>query len=253
MIEKVLHELGLGNKEETIYKAILEHGKIAPALLSRLTKINRTTVYSVAKELKEKGLILEDASGRTTYYSLARNADLEKVLESEKEKLSRKEKSVRDLQEFLKNVPESKMYSVPKIKFIEEQDIEGYLYEALPKWYKSMLEVDGTWWGFQDHTVVELFEKWIDWGWKKASKDIKLRVFTNESDIEEKMKTKEYSDRRMLRFLEGKNFTASQLVGGNYVLFLVTKQRPYYMVEIHDSVIAHNVRELFKDIWEKTK
>lgn len=253
MIEKVLHELGLGNKEETIYKAILEHGKIAPALLSRLTKINRTTVYSVAKELKNKGLIIEDGIGRTTYYSLARNADLEKVLESEKEKLSQKEKSVRELQEFLKNIPESKTYSVPKIKFIEEQDIENYLYEALPKWYKSMLEVDGTWWGFQDHTVVELFEKWIDWGWKKASKDIKLRVFTNESDIEEKMKLKEYSDRRLLRFLEGKNFTASQLVGGSYVLFLVTKQRPYYMVEIHDSVIAHNVRELFKDIWEKTK
>lgn len=251
MIEKTLQSLGLGNKEVVIYKAILEHGKIAPALLSRLTGINRTTVYSVAKELKEKGLITEDSIGRVTYYNLSRDNELEKLIKFKKEEADKKENSIRELQELLKSVPESKTYSVPKIKFIEEQDIESYLYESLPKWYKSMLEVDGTWWGFQDHTVVEIFEKWIDWGWKKASGDIKLRIFTNESDIEEKMKAKEYSDRRVLRFLEGKNFTASQLVGGNYVLFLVTKQRPYYMVEIHDLVIAHNVRELFKDIWEK--
>ena len=55
MLEETLNKLELGNKEQVIYKLILEHGKIAPALLSRFAKINRTTVYSVAKELKEKG------------------------------------------------------------------------------------------------------------------------------------------------------------------------------------------------------
>jgi len=38
---------------------------------------------------------------------------------------------------------------------------------------------------------------------------------------------------------------------GSYVIFIMTKQRPFYLVEIHDSVIAHNSRELFKTIWEK--
>lgn len=251
MLEKVLGELGLGNKAQIVYKTVLEYGKIAPALISRKTGINRTTVYSVGKELKDKGLIIEDSTGKITYFSLAREAELAKLLNQKREEQAKKEKSILDLQELLKNVPESKTYSVPKIRFIEEDDLESFFFEATPRWHKSMLETDATWWGFQDHTVVELFEKWIDWSWKKAPKEIQLKLLTNESDIEEKMKTKEYSDRRQMKFVEGKSFTASQLVVGNYVLFLVTQQRPYYMVEIHDSVIAHNVRELFKDIWSQ--
>ena len=87
MIEKPLNQLGLNNKEQSVYRLILEHGKIAPALLSRLAKINRTTVYSVAKELKEKGLIVEDLGGKTLYYLPARENELEKIIDSEKEKL----------------------------------------------------------------------------------------------------------------------------------------------------------------------
>lgn len=253
MLEKTLQELGLGNKEITIYKEILDHGKIAPALLARLTGINRTTVYSVAKELKEKGLIVEDTTGRTAYYSLARDQDLEKVVRQKREEQEKKESLIHELQEFLKNVPESKTYSVPKVKFIEEHDVEDYLYEATPRWHKSMNNTDKTWWGFQDHSLVEKFEKWIDWSWKKAPKDVDLKLLTNESDIEKKMAVKEYKSRREMKFLDDKNFTATQWVIGEYVVFIMTKQRPFYLVEIHDSVIAHNSRELFKDIWEKTK
>jgi len=251
MLEKVLQSLSLGNKEIKIYKSILEHGKIAPALLSRLTGINRTTVYSVAKELKEKGLIIEDSIGRVIYYNISRDNELEKLVKVKKEEAEKKENSIRDLQELLKNVPESKTYSIPKIKFIEEHDLEDYLHEAFPKWCKSMVTTDLTGWGFQDHTLIERFEKWIDWSWKKMPKGVNLRLLTNESDIENKMVDKEYSDRRQMKFLDDKNFTATQWVVGDYVIFIMAKQKPFYLVEIHDSVIAHNSRELFKSMWGK--
>ena len=79
-MEKILEKLGLGNKEQIIYKLILERGKIAPVQVSRLTKINRTTVYSAAKELQEKGLIVEDLGGKTLYYLPAREQELEKII-----------------------------------------------------------------------------------------------------------------------------------------------------------------------------
>src|SRR6185436_20262075 len=115
MLEKLLNQFGLGEKEQVIYRLILEHGKIAPTLLGRLARINRTTVYSVAKELKEKGLIVEDLGGRTLYYLPARENELEKIIKRENEEMKRKENSIRELQQFLKNIPESKTYSVPKI------------------------------------------------------------------------------------------------------------------------------------------
>src|ERR1035437_9835201 len=139
MLEKTLNQLGLGNKEIAVYKLILEHGKIAPALLSRLAKINRTTIYSVAKELKDKGLIVEDLGGKTLYYLPSRGFELEKLVRAEKGKAHQKEKSIRELQELIKNAPESKTYSVPKIRFVDEADIQDYLYEATPRWNESIL------------------------------------------------------------------------------------------------------------------
>ncbi len=249
MLEKLLNQLGLGNKEQVVYKLILEHGKIAPALLGRLAKINRTTVYSVAKELKEKGLIVEDLGGRTLYYLPARESELEKIIESEKEKVEAKIDGIKELQGFLKNIPESKTYSVPKIRFVDEVDLEKYLYEATPRWDESSLSVDPTWWGFQDHTFVEKYQKWIEWFWKQTSPKIHLKLFSNQSDIEKDMEGKEIT-RRQIRFWEGSSeLTGTQWIVGSYIILIVTNQRPYYLVEIHDSVMAHNMREVFRKLW----
>lgn len=252
MLEKLLTELGLGEKEQKVYKLILEQGKISPALLARLAGIKRTTVYSVANELVDKGLIIEDWGGKILYYVPSRENELEKIIVKEREKNKNKETSIRELQEILKNIPESKTYSVPKIRFIDEADLEQYLYEATTRWYESMLTTDAIWWGFQDHTFVEKFEKWIDWSWEKAPQPIKLKLLTNESEIEEKMKSKKYSEKRMLKFWGNNKFTGTQWIVGSYIILIVTKQRPYYLVEIHDSVMAHNMREVFKKIWSRT-
>lgn len=252
MLEKTLNQLGLGNKEIAIYKLILEHGKIAPALLSRLAKINRTTVYSVAKELKDKGLIIEDLGGKTLYYLPSREQDLEKLVKSEQDNLKQKEASIRELQALIKNNPESKTYSVPKIRFIDEADMKDYLYDAVPKWNESIVATDPTWWGFQDHTFVEEFKDWIVWYWKNAPKEIDLKLFSNDKAIEKEM-VKEKITRRDIKFWNGNDeFTATQWIIGSYIIMIVTNQKPYYLVEIHDSVMAHNMRTLFKRMWENT-
>lgn len=256
-IEKTLNSLGLGHKEQVIYKLILEHGKIAPPLLSRLAKINRTTVYSVAKELKDKGLIVEDLGGKIVYYSPARDGELEKVVKKEIENLKTKETAIAELTEFIKNSPQSKTYSVPKIRFVEEADLESYLYEATARWTENQMQVgaDKTWWGYQDHTFVEKFNKWIVWFWKQAPKEIDLKLFSNDAEIENKMKD-EKIERRQIRFWQNNknnnkenNFTSSQWIVGDYIILIITNQHPFYLVEIKDAVMAHNMREVFKKVW----
>jgi predicted transcriptional regulator len=249
-MEKLLTDLGLGPKEQAVYKLILERGKIPAALLSRLANINRTTVYSVAKELKEKGLIVEDLGGKTLYYLPARENELEKIIKREKEEVLKKESVIRELQSVLKNIPESSTYSVPKIRFIEEHELEDYLYEATPRWIESNLANDLTWWGYQDHTFVERFKDWIVWFWKKAPDQVNLKMFSNDSTIETQM-VKENIDRRQIRFWNGADsITGTQWIVGSYIILIVTKQKPFYLVEIHDSVMAHNMREVFKKLWQ---
>ncbi len=252
-MEKILEKLGLGNKEQIIYKLILERGKIAPVQVSRLTKINRTTVYSAAKELQEKGLIVEDLGGKTLYYLPAREQELEKIIAKEREALKEKESSIHELQGVLKSIPRSKTFSIPKIRFVDEADLEQYLYEALPRWHESMMAHDKTYWGFQDHTYVQYFRHVIDWEWNRAPKEIVLKLFTNQSDVEETMKGK-YPGQRNIKFWKGENhFTGTQWICGDYIILVVTGEGPFYLVEIHDAVLAHNMREVFKKLWESEK
>jgi hypothetical protein len=46
-------------------------------------------------------------------------------------------------------------------------------------------------------------------------------------------------------------FTATQAVLGDYVIYAMTDEKPFYMIEIHDRVMAHNFRQVFKLLWEK--
>ena len=249
-LEKILIQLGLSEKERQVYSLILESGKIAPALIARKTGIVRTTVYSVADELEKQGLIMKDLGSKTLYYLPAPESEIEKVIKIDAEKLKKKKQGLQQLQESLKLLGQSKTFSVPKIRFIAEEDLEKYLYDATPRWIESLIQNDGTWWGYQDHTFVEKHHIWIDWYWKQAPDDVNLKVFTNDSAIEQNMSEKGYA-RREIRFWDGENsFTGSQWIVGSYIIMTVTNQKPYYLVEIHDSVMAHNMREVFKRLWD---
>jgi len=250
-LDKTLDKLGLSLKAKKIYKLILETGKIAPALVARKTGINRTTVYSVANELKMRGLIVEDLGGKTLYYLPSGDAEIEKILVKDKKDFAEKEEGLSELKDVLKVITQSKTFSIPKIRFIAEEDLEKYLHDATPHWIESNLANDPTWWGFQDHTFVEEYKSWIVWFWKHAPKDVSLKLFSNDSAIESEM-VSENIDRRQIRFWEGEDaITGTLWVIGSYIVLIVTAQKPFYLVEIHDSVMAHNMREVFKKLWEK--
>ena len=149
----------------------------------------------------------------------------------------------------------AKTYPVPKIRFIEENGLEKFLYDNLVKWQKEVINSDGVWWGFQDHTIVENFPKWIAATWQtRESKDkhYQGQVFTNDSNIEAQIKGKYPKDKRNVRFLAGQNFTATVWVCGDYLITIATGQHPFYAFEIHDLLLAQNMRGMFKKLWEMT-
>ncbi len=254
MFEELLKKLDLNEKERLVYQTIIENGKLSTARISRTTKINRTTVYSVCSELKKKGLIHEGIGEKIAYWSPQEGSDLDRVVAREREALAQKEETIKDLQEALKNMPGSKTFSIPKIRYIEEDELESYLHEASPKWNESLLgSKETTWWGFQSHEFVEHYEKWIVWYWKHTPKTIDLKLFSNDSTIEKHMIEQKLA-RRNIRFWEsgkdGKHdFTGTLWVTGDYITMIQTAERPFYLVEIHDAVLAHNMREVFRKLW----
>ncbi|HEU0080756.1 MAG TPA: helix-turn-helix domain-containing protein [Candidatus Paceibacterota bacterium] len=253
MINELLSRIGFSEKEIQVYLCVLENGKIAPAAVASLTNIKRPTVYAVAKELIKKGAITEDLQGTSAYLLALPPEELMHAFENEERAIMEKKKAIKSLAKELESIPRSKSYSVPKMRFIDEYSLKDFLYRQTPVWHENMVRTGNTtYWGFQDHTLVENkeYQEWIDFWWKTAPKEIDLKLISNDSAIEEQMKEKRY-DRRIIKFWKKDlKFSASNHVVGDYVLFIMTKQRPHYLVEIHDAVYAENLRQLFKNLWE---
>ncbi len=252
MINELLQQLGFGTKEIAVYLAILEQGKATPAQIARLTKINRTTVYSIASELVNKGVISEDIAGKQTYLVALRPQDLVNLVKKEELELANKkiliENAVSELEKLTKNT----QYSIPKIQFIFEQDIKSFLYSQSPIWSKSMQERDNTWWGFNDTSAIAQNTEWIDWYWDNHNtKGFQVKLLTNQSDTEQTLKDRAYSQNRLIKYWnKGDAFTAATWVCGDYVIMLISSKKPNYLVQIYDETMASNLREMFKGIWE---
>ncbi len=249
MVNELLSQLGLSDKEISVYLAVQQQGKVTHANVAKLTKINRTTVYSVAKELLDRGVIAEDLGSSTTYLVAKPVRELVDSIAREKQKIDKKaiiaEKAVLELQSLVGKVK----YSIPKVVFIAEDQLEDYLYKQAPKWNQSILDTNSQWWGFQDETFVKHYEKWIDWYWEEGSPPgINLKLLSNK--VAENIKQKKFSNRQIKYWGASDTFTATTWINGDYIVMLVTNQRPNYLVEIHDAVMAQNFREMFKGIWE---
>ncbi len=252
MIQTLLQQLGFTDKEAEIYLAILQRGTITPADLAKTTGINRTTVYSVTKELVKKGAINEDLGGEVLHFVALPPQDLNLMLKKEEKKLSEKKyilaKAMGELTQLSKNTK----YAIPKIVFIGEDDLENYLYKQTPVWNESIMKYDGHWWGFQDSSFVSSYESWIDWYWKEGSpKSMKLKLLSDQKA--ESIKKEKYTNRQIKFWKENKNFTATTWINGDFVVMIITNQRPHYLVEIHDAVLAHNMREIFKGLWKAVR
>jgi len=251
MIADKLKEIGLTEKESSVYLCVLEYQKILPAKVSKLTGINRPTVYSVAKELIKKGLIAEDQASKSKYLVSLGAKSLETFVNTKELNLRKLKQEVPEIISELNKLPKKGKYSIPKIRFVEEDGLKDFLINQSHSWAKSVLNSDNTWWGFQDHTLLEHYQNWADHFWNSFSKDITLNLLTNEKPIEtEVMSEKSYKYQRNIKYWkDSSDFTATHVVAGDYILMIMTKEHPHYLIEIHDRIMADNLRKLFKAIW----
>ena len=248
-MEEVFRELGLKDNEQEVYLAVLQAGKIAPNQVATITGINRTTVYSVAKKLVRMNLITQDLGQKVSYLVATPPEKLVSVFEREEKAINEKKKVAKELAKELGSLVSEKHYSVPRIRFVEEADIEAYLYEAYPRWSDSVKAFDNTWRGFQDDTFTSRYEKWIDWTWKYSNENIRAEIFFNQAKIEQKLFEK-HASRKMRILPRTVTFDSNFWVAGEYLVMVQTRVRPHYLVEIHDAVLARNQRELFKALWQ---
>ncbi len=152
----VLKGLGLNDKEIALYTALLKRGRTTPAQLAKATKINRATVYAVAKTLAEKGLLAEDVAGKTLHLVPMPVDNMRTSIERKKRELDERVALITEASRELSFISGEKEYPVPKMRFVPGHELEAFLYANTRKWQGSALKYDKVWWGFQDHSFVAL-------------------------------------------------------------------------------------------------
>jgi sugar-specific transcriptional regulator TrmB len=251
MIKETLKKLNFNDKEVQIYLLCLQHGKLTPSAISKMANINRTTVYSVAKELIKKGVLQEDLGGANRAFLALPPQTFESNWKKEERKLQDKKLAVMRAVSELGAYTRGSKYSVPKILFIEEEGVEDHLYKQTSIWNRSLKEKEVDYWGFQDPSFIEYYEEWIDWYWtqEKSSNDISLKLLSTKEA--ETLKGKKYKNRQIRFWNKAKNITATTWIMGDHVVMIITNKRPHYLVEIVDEVLADNMRQIFKSMWEE--
>jgi predicted DNA-binding transcriptional regulator len=250
MIEEKLKQLGLSEKEALIYLCILENTRITPSAIARKTKISRPTVYSVGKELVSKGYITEDIASAGMYFVAQPPEQILRDIEKRKADINDQFKIAQSLISDLDSLPRSQKYSIPRVRFIDDIRFDDFIYSEAPIWDKSALERDATWWGFQDSALLKNYPEWLEWYWKQVDPRIENKMITNAEDNNLSFKGKDDVRRQMKIWNKGKEIGVTQAVIGDYVILANTNQKPHYLVEIHDAVMAESLRQVFKGIWE---
>jgi predicted transcriptional regulator len=249
----VLEPLDLNKNEIALYKAVLKAGQLTPAEIAKQTNMKRPTAYNVARSLVEKGLLVEDSTKRPAAFLLADPEQVLTQIEKEKKQLAEREQSYQKIAAEISKLTAGKEYVVPTVRFVEEDKIEDFLKKNVAIWDETAMAIgETTWWGFQDHTFVENFAGWIEWYWQRWDEKMDLKLFSNAAKTEvDFAKKNSHLSRRNIKFWgEALNFYSSTWIAGDYVIMVNTRSHPFYLVEIHDKLMAHDQREVFRNLWE---
>lgn len=250
-MEQLLRDLGLGEKEISVFLTVVKSGSITASEISDITVINRTTVYSITKELLRLGIIGEDIAARKNTFIRVQPEQMRAMLDPLKKELEEKEQRVTQLTQLLEKEMKETNISLPKVVFIHHDQIESYLYTRTPIWNQSLLETGEEYTGFLDYTFTEIYHEWISWYWgQTSSQDIHLKLITNESDFEKNTMKDRFDQRRNIIFWKGTDeITYNTWTNGHFTLLINTRKRPFYLIEIYDENFAQSQRQIFYALW----
>jgi predicted transcriptional regulator len=249
MKKELFEKLGFSEGEITLYKAVLKNGEASPAELAKWTGIKRTTCYSMARGLCEKGFLYEDTTKRPKKFTVVVAGEIRSIGEHERKLAKERESLLSQFAEDLSQHVAKNTYPVPAIRFIEEAKIQETLYKRTPVWVESLMKGDQHWWGFQDHAFVDQELEWIRWFWKQVPKEMTLKLLSNESDTDKKLASR--YKQRFIKVVPGAtDFLSTIWVMGDYVFFLYSRETPMHAVEIKSALMAHDLRTIFKKMWD---
>jgi len=243
-LESILQDYWFTEKEAKIYLTILELGNAGVSTISRRSWVKRVTIYSILENLWKKTIVQETEVNWVKNYSVI---SPQKIFKEYEEKFKNFRKHLPELMD----LPET-FGNAPKIQFFDgKENVDQMLYDYSDIWIKSMAQYDQTWWGFFDADFLDYYMPWLEWYRAKKVPWESINMISNWSDTEDKIaKEREKKNNRVVKKIPGwLQFDSSLWINWDYIIMIMTKEKRHYAYQIQEKLLARNLREVFKLLW----
>lgn len=238
MVEDTLRNLGLSQKEASVYLALIELGEATALEIAKRSGVKRPTCYVILQELQGKGFVSRIFAAKKTLFSAQHPRKL--VTEAEL-RLTELKEAMPQLESLLHNEEDR-----PRVKMYEGKE---ELDRAYDEWFVAKGEIlyMGTL-----KLSMEVFPKTFrKAGYAPLSEDFKVRELLDESE-----ETREYAKKvegpyRKVRFMSKGllPFEADIGVFGNHTLITSVKKE-YFTIDIESTEIANAFRTILEVMWQ---
>ena len=246
--------LGFAPRECDVFRKIIEIAGASPNELARILGIPRASVYSALSALEQRGLVYREKHRKGVRYHSHRPDALASMVERERLLLMRdseaRASAAQKLITLLRPIAEKPHLPHPRVVVFEGQaTIEQMLIDRLTVWRASTAQHDHTWWGYQDHDLIEKYSRWFRAATASHKPPEMVKLFSNQSPTEKLLKGK--IGRREVRLVpEDMSFSSTIWVVGDFLVTVLTRQEPHYAFEIWNPALTQNLRAVFRMLWE---
>lgn len=250
IIEELLKQLELSEKEVKVYLANLELGSALASAISKKAQINRGTTYDILRSLIQKGLVHTYWKRNKSYFSAL---EPEKLLRYAEQKTQQWDENKTRIEKYL---PELKMLhrsseEKPVIEFYEGKEGIISAYEdtlKLPKDSEILCYVSAK-------EMVEALPKYIpSYIEKRMKKGIKLRAISRDTTEGKNRAKRDKSELRQTLLVPAEKFPFTNEINiyGDKTL-IVANAKEMFAVIIKSKEIAQTQRAIFELAWVETK
>jgi len=242
-IREVLGEIGLSEREITIYMAMIKVGENTASQISQVAKMNRITTYTLLKSLKEKGYCSIYQKNNIQYFKPIRPEQILGLLEEKKKRIKIL------LPEINKNL--SPISDKPEISLFEGKKGLAAMFDLLLKDAENKREVLG----YGNVSCAEKVFQQQSTFWRKTrlEKKIKMRAVSDSlGDIEHRSPAiwKKITEVRTNKdFAKLGTYT---IITENYVSHSTLKEGIFGIL-IKSKEIAAKEKLVFENFWKQAK
>ena len=219
-------------------------------------------MYLTLETLSEKGLISIHRTKTGMFFSANNSATVLRLIERELEVVNQKKSAASHVARFIDSLIDSKTKSpgqngaalkVPKIQYFKgKKNVENMLIDNLVRWRESYTcPNDSGLWGFQDHTFVQHYTRYLKHRWETTLPGEQIRLFTNIAVEEDALRGK-IPNREVKHLPIDIEFRATVWIYGNFLVLIQSAEEAHYAYQLEDPAICSNLRAVFQLLWATT-